>query len=103
MQERQPPRRRRPCHRAGRLAIDQIGRRTVGFGLIDGGIGGGVEDEVRIGGGHHGGAGGRVGQVGRIAPDGLNRDALGRPAQKLPRELPCRSEDQNSHEPSFPP
>ncbi len=103
MQERQPPRRRRTGHRAGRLAIHQIGRCPVGFGLIDGGVGGGVDNEVRIGRGHNGGAGGGVAQVGHIAPDRLNRDPLGRPARKLPRKLPCRSEDHNSHERSFPP
>ena len=97
MQEGQAALCRRGGHGAGRVAVDA--RRQVFFflGLVDGGIGGGVDNRVRGMGRNDRGAGVRVRQIGGLT---IKRDDLmGLPCQgtQLSRDLAVVTKNQNVH------
>jgi hypothetical protein len=98
MKEGQPARGGGPGHRPGRIGIHKLCRRTVGLGGIDGGVGGGVDHQIGPRRRDRRGAGGRIGQIGTVAPQRVQRQPdQRRVARQLDRDLPGGAEHQRLH------
>ena len=104
VQERQPARGGGGGHGGGGGGVDRLGQRRLVLGAVDLGVGGGVEDDVDVGGAHRAGAGLGVGEVGRGAPEEARLDAARRgDARQLAGHLPGLAEDERPHQPVRPP
>ena len=100
VQERQPARGGGGGHGAGGGGVDRLGQRRLVLGAVDLGVGGGVDDDVGVGGADRAGAGLGVGEVGRRAPEEGRLDAARRGrARQLAGDLPGLAEDQRPHQP----
>ena len=100
MEEGQAPCRRGPGHGSRRLGIDGMGEVRLGLGPVDGGMGGGIDDDGRVGRGDGRGTGGGVGQISLCPAKGGDFAAVRRsPARKLARHLPGGPEDEDLHQP----
>ena len=97
MDERNTARRRPARNRAGRLGIDAHGKVGLVLGLINGGIGGGIEDDIGRQAIERGGDGLRLRQI-QHAAIGRKHDRRGRqPREQRTTDLPGNARDQNSH------
>ncbi len=111
MQEGQAPERRRPGHRAGRRGIHRLRDLRLGFRLVHRGIGGRIDDGIRIGPGDQPGAivgrekigvpaaeRGHLHPVARRAPDELAPDLARGAEDEEPRHRLAGPGDRRGHD-----
>ena len=81
---------------ARRLRVDGVGELAFGFGAIDGGVGGGVENEIGRGTANQSAGLIGIGQIDGLAIDGNDGTDAGKDAFQLAAELAGVADDENA-------
>ena len=104
VQQQRAARRRFARQHGGGFGVDALGGWRVGFGLVDGGVGGGVDDQPRPERAHGGGQAVEVGQVATqaVLAGAVQRHQCAQRRQRalqLPAHLAVLAQQQNVHAP----
>jgi hypothetical protein len=74
-----------------------MGQIRFGLGAVDGGIGGGIDDNIGIGARDDRGASGGIGQIGAVAAKAGDGDIRTGLLRQGARHLTCPAKDQHPH------
>ena len=97
MNERHVARRGPARHRAGRFGVDAHGKLRLILGLVDGGVGGRIEDDVRRQAIERAGNGLRRGEIEHAAVGRQHRRRCWQPRDQRAADLPANACHQNAH------